>query len=716
MKEGQTSRLIAPLNSRRAQIWLVHPLLPPILALLNDIVEGRQPELSALDQLLLHSPASERSLLEAVAAVLLELRRWGGTLHLASDGLWLTHPVPTGRERSELKQKLLHERQRQLQQPAVQAFIRSMESMQLHRGRFFSIFSLMRAGESLATQLKDVMRGQLGLEQVIQPYIQVIQGDERCQDTGLLLRDIWRYFRHTWSLPYHSTPGRGLMVLIRDGATTPSAVIGIAMLSSAPAQLAVRDEWIGWGAGPLLKQLARHPEPAEAQALADWLEDRLEVGLSELYVQDFLEEGLLKPSDLHTPTHETLHMLRAAAARLRQCHRRVADSGLKETALRLTRQSGALFEQAWEDGASSRAPGSCSTLPEDAVLEAADDTAVLMTDWQQLARQPLYRWRRAELLAEYLRVKSFFRALAPLRLTGSQLSKLLVNEEGRHCVTFLARRLKAERMGTMLADISVCGAIAPYQALLGGKLVALLMLSAEVRAAYLSRYRSSPSVIASALAGRPIVRSAELVLLTTTALYGKHSSQYNRLRLPTRLPGGGLEAGPGFLPIGTSDGFGTLQFGDESMARLSRLVSQAGGGLKLTSLPGEGTSPRLRKVRAGLDLLGIEPEKLLRHGIQRGIFAVPLARNADAILQGKAEGPDYYASAAAGEAHTQALTRYWSERWLLPRLERPAALAEVTTNTLTWPVQHGARVSMPEEDKVNEQQDRQPETNRSAAT
>ncbi len=44
--------------------------------------------------------------------------------------------------------------------------------------------------------------------------------------------------------------------------------------------------------------------------------------------------------------------------------------------------------------------------------------------------------------------------------------------------------------------------MAPYNVLLGGKLVALLMASAEVRALYRGRYVNQVSIISSQMAGR----------------------------------------------------------------------------------------------------------------------------------------------------------------------------------------------------------------------
>ncbi len=69
-------------------------------------------------------------------------------------------------------------------------------------------------------------------------------------------------------------------------------------------------------------------------------------------------------------------------------------------------------------------------------------------------------------------------------------------------------------------DITVCGAIAPYGPILGGKLVSLLLAGPEAVHEYERRYKDAVSVIASSMAGKPIVRNPRLALLGTTSLYG----------------------------------------------------------------------------------------------------------------------------------------------------------------------------------------------------
>ena len=78
---------------------------------------------------------------------------------------------------------------------------------------------------------------------------------------------------------------------------------------------------------------------------------------------------------------------------------------------------------------------------------------------------------------------------------------------------------KAKHIGSSLMELNVCGAIPPYNEILGGKLVALLATSPQVVHDYKTRYENKASEIASRLKGQPVCRPAELVYVGTTSLY-----------------------------------------------------------------------------------------------------------------------------------------------------------------------------------------------------
>ena len=109
---------------------------------------------------------------------------------------------------------------------------------------------------------------------------------------------------------------------------------------------------------------------------------------------------------------------------------------------------------------------------------------------------------------------------------------------------------------------AVCGAVQPYNAILGGKLVAMLAASPEIVVEYRHRYSAAQSEIASSMAGRPIVRTPVLVLLGTTSLYGVGSSQYNRIEIPCDRIGGTAgeqNSVPGARPLGSVRDFAVLR-------------------------------------------------------------------------------------------------------------------------------------------------------------
>src|SRR5206468_8558251 len=126
------------------------------------------------------------------------------------------------------------------------------------------------------------------------------------------------------------------------------------------------------------------------------------------------------------------------------------------------------------------------------------------------------------------------------------------------------RRSKQEALASNVTALSTCGPVPPYRAALGGKLVALLMLSRQVVADVEARYGDRVSIIASAMAGRPIRRPANLALVTTSSLYEAYgSSQYNRIKVGT--PTGALS----YRKIDRTESFGTVQFAPDTVHALN---------------------------------------------------------------------------------------------------------------------------------------------------
>ena len=95
----------------------------------------------------------------------------------------------------------------------VRQFIRRLERPGLSSGHE-SVKTLIANGTELQQRLLagrqfrlDDPRRNEALREAVRPYLQLVDAGVRDEHTGLALRDIWRYFRFTWSIPQTSIPG-----------------------------------------------------------------------------------------------------------------------------------------------------------------------------------------------------------------------------------------------------------------------------------------------------------------------------------------------------------------------------------------------------------------------------------------------------------------------------------------------------------------------------
>jgi len=604
-------------------------------------------------------PAKDRQMLIAAGLVLADLVEQGWGFKLRGDVIKARPQAQIDAdpmaEKARVRDQELVKRDEQLRQPAVREFVKLMERRRVHGGRFVSIFSLMRDGRELASSLRaarvELTNGSTKpLDAVIAPYLQVVVPGERCAFTGLLLQDVWRYFRHTWSNQYTSVPGRTMMFLVRDAGAENHPVMGIAALSSPIVQIRERDEWIGWLPETFLAAIRERP----TTKIARWLLRVIDDAIDELYLDDFIAEPIVTRAALRSPTPEVIERLQAEGVEQRKLHHRYMTSVQYK-----------------------RAP------------KAEGET------WEDRAKTHLFRSKRALALASLLEARMVVRRHFGRTATAEGLRALLEDPQGLRVARRMVRRAKAERVGIAMADISVCGAVQPYNAVLGGKLVSMLMASPEVVEAYHRRYDAAMSEIASSMAGRPVVRPPHLVFLGTTSLYGGGSSQYNRIRIPCDRLGGDTADAIEFRRLGMSESFGTSQFSEDTVEELATLVQQSSGGQRVNSIFGEGVSPKLRKVREGLNVLAFSAEALLRHGRQRIVYGVTLVRNTRDFLLGIEAKPKYLFAPRLGAHGTKAIADWWKERWLRNRIASEDVLAQVAGHTPVHPIRHGARVYLP---------------------
>jgi hypothetical protein len=606
----------------------------------------------------------ERVRIEAFGCLLSDLGKQGWALKVDGERVEGRRPVMDPAFVRDSRRRLLGSRRNeQLREPATREFVVAMERGHLFNGRRVSIFSLFRDGRELACALELYRQHPetIPSDLPIRPYVQIAERPATCKLTGFELTDIWRYFRHTWSTPYESVPGRTMPILIRDAATPHHAIIGISALSSAASVLPVRDDQlIRWSGDAFLLDAAT-ATPHRAQRLMSWLDAFVDRSTKQVFRLDLVEEGIL-PSRLPEVTSaEVIKELLTISKRARNQH------------VDLSRDRDIQHVKGRGD---------------------AEDEF-----WEKQARSPLFRSKRAAELADLLAIRNELKVQRKKLFGAKRFSALISTSAGRRLVSKVVRKARAESIGSAIADLAVCGAVAPYNELIGGKLVALLSVSPTVVKMYKRRYSGSASVIGSSMAGRRVIRRADLVYIGTTSLYGIRPNQYDRARIPRSILGAKNDEKFGFSYLGDTQGYGTSQFGESTKIALGKLVQVAGNGTTINNLFGEGANPRLRALRDGLEELGV-PEELLVHGMEKSVYGVSMLESGelrDYLLAVRAV-PKYVFPKKASRFDSDAIARYWFGRWALNRLARPETLDALRKHSLVYPIRHGARLVLPNAD------------------
>ena len=206
---------------------------------------------------------------------------------------------------------------------------------------------------------------------------------------------------------------------------------------------------------------------------------------------------------------------------------------------------------------------------------------------------------------------------------------------------------RSARLVNMM-DAYVLGALPPYNALLGGKMIACLVRSREVYDDFSRTYGGTKGIIS----GKK--KRARLLAITTSSSMGR-SSVYNRLK---------LDGDPYFKSIGYTHGWGHFHIPDSLFSELRAYLRSIGHDYADQYQYGQGPNWRLRTTRAALTALGFRND-LLRHGIQREVFFSSLANNAMKLLQTGKGRPDLSSLLSVKEVAELSMAR-----WIVPRSVR----------------------------------------------
>ena len=592
---------------------------------------------------------------EASIRVLLDLARLGWQVREEGYGVELVAPSSVKGKLSP--EQVLAEKQKtravfqplveaQFRHPSVRDFIKRMEEPTA-ASKKKPVQLLIADGSEIHARLLASGTG------AVQPYLQLVDGETRDEFTGHSLREIWRYFRYSWSIPQFATPGRQLLYLVRDAAHPSHAVMGIIGLNNCALQMgAEREAHLGWNFETVCSRLAdiAQNSPPQLAREWDWMEAQIESALA-----DVEKESLATDEEVREPDDAVIAKLRRRAKEFDS----LRDETLREFAsVRSgTEMLGNVAEA--EDFNYAHPPVSEEML----AFENKPSTKPGM----QKARRHLIARKRASLLAELLHARMTLHKHKQELTDSGHLAQALADENVKVAINTVLAALKSRFAGVNMLEISTCGAIPPYNHILGGKLASLLLFSPQIAADY-RRIYGGPSIIASQIKNQPVHRPNELVFLGTTSLYAQGSSQYERLRLPA---GTVSDDQPElrFQRIGRTSGYGTLQFPAETRQAVEAHLVSVQRFHDINSIFGEGPSPKLRKLVAGLRAIGFPPDSLMRHNRPRLIYAASLCPQSLDFLNARPCGlPSYVREPEQFANATERIIAFWKSRWLEPRL------------------------------------------------
>ena len=604
---------------------------------------------------------------QACCSLLADLLAGGWHVGLGLEGFLISKPdystAFTGNNLEETKEKMRRvqkiNRDKHMKSVEIQRFIQRMEKPRKIGNEEKSILDLIDNGKELAEIFKDI--SQLDeekkislLKKIINPEIVICYPEDplfreeqnNCPYTGLRLGDIWKYFRLTWSNEYKSVPGKSFPILIRNAARPNKPIMGIAMLRSAALADEAREDAIGWTDEATIRKKIYSKEieiDFLVKAMVDCLNEQIDNIRSDDF--DFLNSKLIKE-----PNEDVIKKLKQTYED--EFNRRKSD--LKNE--------------------KKKPPKISSFEPE---------------DWMKESEEAVFKKKRAIKLSKFLEIRKAFNEVKIQKDPARGYATLIhpSNKKGNELISAALREIKTKALAENIMDLGVCGAVAPYNELIGGKLIAALMGSTEVRTLFKSRYNGKkykfPSIIASSSKGKAVYRDANLMCLTTTSLYGVASSQYNKIKfLKKDYPE--LETDVIWSEAKKNKqsqktkGQGVYHFSNETSKLLSILTLKKLKYVEVNHKFGEGTSPKLRKARVGIDCLldysksNIQLDTFFAHSMQRKNYIFFHEKN---ILKKIIDQKKNFSNIISSKAEN--ITSAWLKRWLIKRINRDETLEKL---------------------------------------
>ena len=427
-----------------------------------------QQEIAAFNNELEESDCEDLKYMTALR-VLFDLTQQGWQLDVHPDEkLYLTMLTENSNDKAYVRSRLSSEKKAQFSDPAILRFIERMEKPKKYNGNTISIRNLIGSKDELIRKIQ-------ASEHVMAPYLQLVAHNID-EHTGYRDTDIWRYFRYTWSIPYKSMPGRNLFYLVRDASQEFHPVIGIFALGNSVLNLTVRDDEIGWTVDGIKKNLERRCSKEISSQMVSQTNGGT-VGYKRTCYLETEEQHQRRANEYSQKIVSVLlknlkNAINDIYVKDLNYHRGTKNPS-KETVDRLRQLSEELRELAIDNKKTAK-----------------------VKNWENEAKETLFKKKRSAELSKLLEALRCFNECENLD-SYIWLSSMLKTETGRKAVNIALVANRKTKIGSNMMEIIVCGAIPPYNELLGGKLVSILACSPTVIRDCTEKYKCQVSEIAS---------------------------------------------------------------------------------------------------------------------------------------------------------------------------------------------------------------------------
>lgn len=520
----------------------------------------------------------------------------------------------------------------ELTDKSVYDFINKLEFPSIHKKKKVSIFSIISDGQDLIENLKKIQKIKTedqqisALKEIINPQLEFTKTKTNCEITGFSSNDIWRYFRYGWNLPQKSIPARTLQFTIRNHALSNKPVMGIGSLTNAVLQMGHRDKLVGLNTKSNLMKMAHSKDYFES------FRKNAEKVLSEEFENTRHDDFEI---DKYKTNEDKILFMKHQINALGKKRTDELEGNLNKN----------------ENVTGRKIP------------KLKDGTF----DWKKRSEQPLFKMKRAMKILEILNARTNLKSAKYEEVTADLFTdsdELKNGSDFYTAVSSVNNFIKGKILTENIFDLNVCGGIQPYNYLLAGKLVALSILSNEVRQELSQKYLNTESEIASAMAGKPFIRKMNPIGFTTTSLYETGSSQYNRLYFK------GKDYKIKWQEIGMTEGSSNVYIPKNLSILLGSYLKEFKGYSRSNAIFGEGSGAAMRKIGEALRHMGMNDDIFFNHKSRRIVYAALMYDNIDLSISSKLpkiHNPSF-----------QEIVDFWFQRYLLMRINNNEVLKNIS--------------------------------------